>query len=93
MEQEIKVCVYGATGYTVVELLRLLLNHPHVKVSSLTSQSYFGKKLSDVFPHFEASPIGHMYLSQEPEEDFDVAFLCLPHEASLELVPQLLKKR
>ncbi len=92
MEQEIKVCVYGATGYTGVELLRLLLNHPHVKVSSLTSQSYFGKKLSDVFPHFEASPIGHMHLLQEPEEDFDVAFLCLPHEASLELVPQLLKK-
>ncbi|MDM7266945.1 MAG: N-acetyl-gamma-glutamyl-phosphate reductase, partial [Aquificaceae bacterium] len=68
------------------------LNHPHVKVSSLTSQSYFGKKLYDVFPHFEASPIGHMYRSQEPEEDFDVACLCLPHEASLELFPQLLKK-
>lgn len=92
MEQEIKVCVYGATGYTGAELLRLLLGHPHVKISSLTSQSYWGKKLSEVFPYFEASPIGHIHLLQEPEEDFDVAFLCLPHETSLELVPQLLKK-
>lgn len=92
MEQEIRVCVYGATGYTGAELLRILLNHPYVKISSLTSQSYFGKRFSDVFPHFEASPIGHMYLLQEPEEDFDVAFLCLPHEASLELVPKLLIK-
>ncbi len=92
MEQEIKVCVYGATGYTGIELLRWLINHPYVKVSSLVSQSYSGKKLSDLFPFFEKSYLGNKVLLQEPDEDFDLAFLCLPHEASLELVPKLLEK-
>ncbi len=92
MEQEIRVCVYGATGYTGAELLRLLSAHPHVRVASITSQSYAGGRLSDVFPSFLPTPLGSKRLTQEPEEDFDVAFLCLPHEASLELVPELLKR-
>ncbi|MFN7065875.1 MAG: N-acetyl-gamma-glutamyl-phosphate reductase, partial [Aquificaceae bacterium] len=90
MEQEIKVCLYGATGYTGAELLRLLLHHPKARVVSITSQSYTNKRLSEVFPYFEKTPLGHRYLLQEPEEDFDLAFLCLPHEASHELVPKLL---
>jgi len=92
MEQEIKVCVYGATGYTGVELLRILLEHPYVKTVSLTSQSYAGKRLSEVFPSFLPTSLGSMFLTTEPEEDFDIAFLCLPHETSLELVPELLKR-
>ena len=92
MEQEIKVCVYGATGYTGAELLRILLEHPYVKIVSLTSQSYAGKRLSEVFPSFLPTSLGSMFLTTEPEEDFDIAFLCLPHETSLELVPELLKR-
>lgn len=92
MEQEIKVCVYGATGYTGLELLRYLLNHPHVRVSSLVSHSQFGKRLYEIFPSFEKTYLGGMTLLQEPQEDFEIAFLCLPHEASLEVVPKLLEK-
>ncbi|MFN3870982.1 MAG: N-acetyl-gamma-glutamyl-phosphate reductase [Aquificaceae bacterium] len=92
MEQEIKVCLYGATGYTGTELLRLLLNHPRVKIVSLTSQSYANRRLGEVFPFFEKTYIGNKHLLKEPDEDFDLAFLCLPHEASLELVPQLLSQ-
>ncbi|MCS7262790.1 MAG: N-acetyl-gamma-glutamyl-phosphate reductase [Aquificaceae bacterium] len=92
MEQEIKVALYGATGYTGAELLRLLAHHPKVKVVALTSQSHAGKRLAQVFPHLRATPWGDLPLLEEPEEDFEVAFLCLPHEASLELVPKLLQK-
>ncbi len=92
MEQEIRVCVYGATGYTGVELLRILLEHPYVKIVSLTSQSYAGKKLSEVFPSFLPTTLGSITLTNEPEENFDIAFLCLPHETSLGLVPELLKR-
>lgn len=92
MEQEIRVCVFGATGYTGAEILRILLEHPYVKVVSLTSQSYAGKRLLEVFPSFSLSPFGSIRFVEEPNEDFDVAFLCLPHEASLDLVPELLKK-
>ncbi|SHK46506.1 N-acetyl-gamma-glutamyl-phosphate reductase [Thermocrinis minervae] len=91
MEQTLRVCVYGATGYTGVELLRTLQKHPYVKVVSITSKSYEGKLLEEVFPSFSTSYLGKLCLTQEPEENFDVAFLCLPHETSLHLVPELLK--
>lgn len=92
MEQEIKVAVFGATGYTGAELLRFLRSHPFVKIVSLTSQSYAGKRLKEVFPHLWGSTLGDMLLEEEPQENFDLAFLCLPHETSLELVPKLLQK-
>jgi N-acetyl-gamma-glutamyl-phosphate reductase len=92
VEQEIiKVAIYGATGYTGAELLRLLQNHPKVKVSALISQSRAGKRLRDVFPFFYGE-LGNLTLTEEPKEDYEVAFLCLPHEGSLELVPRLLEE-
>ena len=86
MEQTLKVCVFGATGYTGIELLRLLSNHPYAEVVSATSQSHAGKRLKDLFPFLDLD----LTLLPEPSEDFDIAFLCLPHESSLELVPKLL---
>jgi len=63
VEQEIiKVAIYGATGYTGVELLRLLQNHPKVKVTALISQSYAGKRLSEVLPFFYGE-LGNLTLS------------------------------
>ncbi|WP_448587391.1 N-acetyl-gamma-glutamyl-phosphate reductase [Thermocrinis sp.] len=90
MEQEVKVAIYGATGYTGVELLNILSKHPRVKIVSLTSQSYAGRRLREVFPFFEGS-LGDRFLEEEPSEDYHLAFLCLPHETSLELVPRLLE--
>jgi N-acetyl-gamma-glutamyl-phosphate reductase len=92
VEQEIiKVAIYGATGYTGAELLRLLQNHPKVKVSTLISQSHAGKRLREVFPFFYGE-FGNLPLTEEPQDDYEVAFLCLPHESSLELVPRLLEE-
>jgi len=44
-----KVGIIGATGYTGVELLRLLLRHPQVEVTALTSQKYAGLPIDQVF--------------------------------------------
>ncbi|PMQ00767.1 MAG: N-acetyl-gamma-glutamyl-phosphate reductase [Dictyoglomus sp. NZ13-RE01] len=49
---KIKVSILGATGYTGVELVRILLNHKHVEIVNLTSQSYVGKAYWEVYPHF-----------------------------------------
>ncbi len=86
----VRVAIYGATGYTGTELLRVLGSHPEVKISSLISGSKAGKKLSQVLPHTITRNLGDITLEKEPQEDFDLAFLCLPHEVSLELVPKLL---
>ncbi len=45
-----KVAVVGASGYTGVELLRLLVRHPHVELCSITSRQYDGMNIAQVFP-------------------------------------------
>ena len=90
MEQALKVCVFGATGYTGIELLRILSAHPSVRVTCATSKTYAGQDVSDAIPTLRGTTINCLKLTEEPEEDFDLAFLCLPHEASMDLVPVLL---
>ena len=92
MEQTLRVCVFGSTGYTAQELLRVLQRHPHVNIVSLVSSSSASRKLAEVLPQFCGSPLGDKTLEKEPSEDFDLAFLCLPHEASLEEVPKLIQR-
>jgi N-acetyl-gamma-glutamyl-phosphate reductase len=46
----ISVGIVGGTGYTGVELLRLLLRHPNVQVSVLTSRTEDGRRVDDMFP-------------------------------------------
>ncbi|ADC89121.1 N-acetyl-gamma-glutamyl-phosphate reductase [Thermocrinis albus DSM 14484] len=90
MEQTLRVCVFGVTGYTGTELLRLLSLHPGVRISSLVSSSHAGKKLGDLLPSLPDS-LRDKRLEDSPSEDFDLAFLCLPHEVSRDLVPKLLE--
>ena len=92
MEQTLKVSLFGVTGYTAVELLRVLARHPHVEITSLISSSRAGERLEDVYPFFRETPLGKKTLLAEPGEEFELAFLCLPHEASLEIVPSLISK-
>ena len=46
----IKAGIIGATGYAGAELVRLLSRHPHVSVAAVSSVSFEGKKLSEVYP-------------------------------------------
>ena len=88
-----KVGVLGSTGYTGAELVRLLISHPGVEISWLTSEKFSGKRISDVFPQFrkfldvECVGIGQLgNLSK-----VDVAFSCLPNATSMHFVAKLLK--
>ena len=46
----VKAAIVGASGYTGIELLRLLHCHPEVAVTCLTSEQSAGKRISDIFP-------------------------------------------
>ena len=46
----IKVGIVGGTGYTGVELLRLLVQHPEVKIQAITSRTEAGMRVADMFP-------------------------------------------
>jgi N-acetyl-gamma-glutamyl-phosphate reductase len=86
-----RVAILGGTGYTALELLKILLRHPHAQVTALTSRSETGH-VRDVHP----SLAGRLDLNLEnlsPEqlaERAEVVFGCLPHVASMETVPKLL---
>jgi len=89
-----RVGVVGATGYTGVELLRLLLLHPEVEVTALTSQKYAGNEIDQVFPSLAK------YLPLKCEElDFDqiskktdFIFTAVPHKTAMETVPLFYQK-
>ncbi len=87
----IDVGVIGATGYTGVELIRLLLAHPQVNLKVVTSEKNSGSKFSDVFPAF----LGLCDLELEPfypvevSKKIQVAFLSLPHKSSQEAAAKL----
>lgn len=80
----IRAAIAGVTGYTGYELYRLLRLHPDVELAWLTSESYAGQRLGDVFPgpwDERLVSFSTAALSQP-----DVVFLCLPHGASMQAV-------
>ena len=89
----IKVGIVGATGYTGVELLRLLAIHPEVSLHVITSRSEAGLPVSDLFPNLR----NHIDLSfSEPDIEqlsaCDVVFFATPHCVAMAMVPELLAR-
>lgn len=76
---KIKAGIIGATGYAGVELVRLLLSHPQAEIAAVSSISFEGKKLSDVYSNLYN--LCDMTLVGEDEviEKSDVIFASLPH--------------
>lgn len=88
----IKVGIVGGTGYTGVELLRLLSKHPHAEVTVITSRAEAGVKVADMYPSLR----GHVDLAfTEPDVDAlgdcDVVFFATPHGVAQNLMPALMK--
>lgn len=93
----IKTAIVGASGYTGMELLRLLLVHPGVELVAATSRQEAGKPLAAVFPRFRKAA-GAELAFIEPDPDAiaatgaQVAFLALPHGVAAEIARALLER-
>jgi N-acetyl-gamma-glutamyl-phosphate reductase len=88
----VKVGIAGASGYTGLELIRLLTRHPEVEITTVTSETYQGRKIADVFPSFNGfSELEFVRLSPAIADDCDFLFLALPHTTSMNRVPDFLK--
>ena len=88
----IKVGIVGGTGYTGVELLRLLSQHPHVELTAITSRKEDGMPVADMFPNLR----GRVHLNfQTPEqarlEDCDLVFFATPHGVAMSQASTLLQ--
>ena len=87
----ITIGIVGGTGYTGVELLRLLATHPQVEVKQITSRAEAGRRVSELYGNLR----GHFDLAfSEPDPavlaDCDVVFFATPNGTAMKLVPELL---
>ena len=87
----IKVGIVGGTGYTGVELLRLLVRHPQVQIELITSRAEAGTAVCDMFPNLR----GYLDLAfSEPDihalKQCDVVFFATPNGVAMQSVPELL---
>lgn len=90
----IKVGIIGATGYTGAELVRFLSRHPKVKIVALTSQSYIGQELTEVYPHLNrySELICREQDIPKLAKECDVIFTALPHGLSMDVVAEAVDK-
>lgn len=87
----IKVGIVGGTGYTGVELLRILAVHPEATVSCITSRSEAGLPVAEMYPNLR----GYYDLAfSEPDVDTlsacDVVFFATPHGVAMRMMPELM---
>jgi len=83
--------IVGGTGYTGVELLRLLSSHQQVKIKAITSRAEAGKPIPEMFPNLR----GHVEISfSEPDlkvlSECDVVFFATPNGVAMTMAPELL---
>ena len=88
-----KVGIIGASGYTGVELARILSSHPEVELTVATSRQYAGKPLSEIFPNLRnrVDLICENLPAEELVERADFFFTAVPHKTAMDLVPSLLE--
>lgn len=89
----ISAAIIGASGFTGLELLRILTNHRDVKVTAITSRQHKGKPTAEVFPSLRGFYEGLSFTNPEKTSDVeaDIVFCCLPHGASMNIVSDFIK--
>lgn len=92
---KIHVAIIGGTGYTGVELIRLLSCHPYVSISHLTSRSEKGRKVSEIFPNLHGvCDIAYSDMTDDVMDEIgkvcDVVFFATPHGVAMNHTPRLI---
>ena len=87
-----QIGVIGGSGYTGVELLRLLHAHPEAEVVITTADSNAGAKVGALYPSLQAAYPDLAYASVDAAtmDGLDLGFVALPHGASQAIMPSIL---
>ena len=88
---KIKVGVIGATGYAGLELVRLILRHPHAELTAISSVSFEGRPLFEVYPSMREICGLTCGSSDEVIASCDVVFAALPHGLSQDTAAECVK--
>ena len=89
-----KVAIVGASGYSGEELVRLLMQHPHVELTAVTSRQSAGLTVGQVFPKFASHASARSLRFTEPNAELlskqaEIVFLALPHGVAAEFAVPL----
>ncbi len=88
---KIRVAIVGASGYTGVELMRILAGHPQIELTAVTSRQHVGVPVAELFPSLRE--IVNLKFIDSKVEDIialaDLVFTALPHKAAIEVVAEL----
>jgi len=87
-----RVGIVGASGYTGVELARILAGHPEIHLTVATSRQYAGMPLAEVFPNLRkrVDIVCENLSTEELVERADFFFTAVPHKTAMDIVPKLL---
>jgi len=93
---KVKAAIVGASGYSGEELVRILLAHPRVELTAITSRQYAGQPLARIFPRFAGRAAARSLCFSAPEatelaRQAAVVFLALPHGVAAEFAAPLLE--
>ena len=88
--QTVNVAVIGASGYTGIELIRLLLIHPKYRIVALTADSQAGKKIEDVYQHLNSYNLPSLIRVEDVDfSRIDAVFCCVPNGASQNIISNI----
>ncbi len=88
-----KVGIVGASGFTGSELLRLCAGRPDLDVAAVTAERHAGEAVAALYPSLAAyGGLRYTATSADAVDGLDLVFLCLPHGASQDLVPDLVDR-
>jgi len=91
-----KAGLVGVTGYTGMELARLLAGHDGIELVRATSRSDAGKTLAELYPSLTATRLADLVVTQPDPDDLakscDVIFLAVPHGTAMDIAAQLLSR-
>ena len=88
----INIGIVGGTGYTGVELLRLLVQHPEVNIKTVTSRGESGRPVADIYPSLRGhTDVCFSEPSFENLSGCDVVFFATPNGTAMQSAPELLK--
>ena len=92
LKNEINVAIIGATGYTGIELIRLLLLHPNYRIVCLTSDTKAGKTMEEIFPHLNSFNLPSLVKVDNIDfSNIDAIFCCVPHGTTQDIIAQIPK--
>lgn len=94
-EEPMRAAIIGATGYTGLELIRILSRHPEVEITALTSERYVGQRYDQIYPSVGEitsrllEPLNPDVIAPRA----DIIFTAVPHKEAMLVVPAFIKKK